>query len=55
MIDPLPGYMDRLASVNDALVSLLEFLNPGGIRYSTADQPSAAMQETGMQELRERA
>jgi hypothetical protein len=38
MVDPVPGYMDRLTSVHDALISLLEFLDPGGIRYPTANQ-----------------
>jgi hypothetical protein len=44
MIDPPRGYMDRLVSINDALISLLEFLNPGGVRYLTADQSEAGMQ-----------
>jgi len=47
MIDPLPGYMDRLTNVHDELISLLEFLDPGGIRYPTADQA-----RNGTQELR---
>lgn len=34
--DPPPGYLDRLIDLNDTLKSLLDFLDPGGIRYSTA-------------------
>lgn len=55
MTDPRPGYMDRIASVNDALVALLEFLNPGGIRYPTADPPRAGMPGAEMPALRDQA
>ena len=47
MIDPLPGCLDRLSNVHNELISLLEFLDPGGIRYPTADQT-----RNGTQELR---
>jgi len=39
MMDPAPGYMDRLAAVHNILIALLEFLDPGGIRYPTFDRP----------------
>lgn len=31
--------MDRLAVVNNLLVDLLEFLDPGGVRYPIFDHP----------------
>lgn len=39
MADPSPGCMDRLAVVNNLLIDLLEFLDPGGIRYPIFDHP----------------
>jgi hypothetical protein len=41
MIDPLPGRIERLVGVHEALSSLLEFLDPGGVRYSTALAPES--------------
>lgn len=53
MIDPLPGCMDRLTSVHSALVSLLEFLDPGGIRYPTANPDMKIKNYTDRQRNRE--
>jgi hypothetical protein len=39
MADPSPGSMDRLAAVNNLLIDLLEFLDPGGVRYPIFDHP----------------
>lgn len=39
MVDPSPGCMDRLAVVNNLLIDLLEFLDPGGVRYPIFDNP----------------
>jgi hypothetical protein len=39
MADPSPGCMDRLALVNNLLIDLLEFLDPGGVRYPIFDHP----------------
>jgi hypothetical protein len=39
MADPGPGCMDRLAIVNNLLIDLLEFLDPGGVRYPIFDHP----------------
>ena len=39
MADPGPGCMDRLAAVNNLLIDLLEFLDPGGVRYPIFDHP----------------
>jgi hypothetical protein len=39
MADPSPGCMDRLAVVNNLLLDLLEFLDPGGVRYPIFDHP----------------
>jgi hypothetical protein len=39
MADPSPGCMDRLAVVNNLLIDLLEFLDPGGVRYPIFDHP----------------
>ncbi len=33
MVNPAPGYMNRLAAVNKLLIALLDFLDPGGVRY----------------------
>jgi hypothetical protein len=39
MAEPSPGCMDRLAVVNNLLIDLLEFLDPGGVRYPVFDHP----------------
>jgi hypothetical protein len=38
MIDPPPGYLDRLVAIHNTFGTLLEFLDPNGIRYPTFER-----------------
>jgi hypothetical protein len=38
MIDPPPGYLDRLVAIHNTFGTLLEFLDPDGIRYPTFER-----------------
>ncbi len=38
MINPPPGYLDRLVAIHNTFGALLEFLDPNGIRYPTFER-----------------
>src|SRR6266851_1484274 len=53
MISPSPGYLDRLINIHNTFGALLEFLDPGGIRYPSFEHSRVISIEVPRQRYRE--
>jgi hypothetical protein len=47
MADSPPEFLDRLVQLHESLTLLLDFLNPGGVRYPSAEQEVGRSREPG--------